>query len=301
MVVKKDKKRTTGQARTAAGQGAAIPAPSVKTPQETAKAQAEANAYIRQREKMASKLNISSREAARILTEQDPAEVARRQLAQQEATTMVQTNAAQEAAAANLAANPDLLTRGSTTGTEGSMLQPIGTNVVEGATTLGAGVAGGIAGAIGGAGTGAVIGSAVPVVGTAAGATAGAAIGGAAGFIGGVITKITAEKRQNVKEANTVSTAAQKNIQVLINQANSGKPVTWAEWDVEIANLNAADRNFKDLTKTQLDRMLSGGFDEYSKLIAYQRRLPLLEADFRNALISPNPNRIVPITEEILE
>ena len=156
---------------------------------------------------------------------------------------------------------------------------------------VGAGVSA-ITGAVAGAGTGAAIGSVVPVVGTAVGAVVGAVLGATAAAFG----KISVEKKQDVKQAYAVFTTSKSNMDFIINQVNAGKmdPATASEmWDEELANFYAAERNLKADTNTSLERFLSGGSDEMTKLEAYKRRLPFKQQLLQQAILTPNPNMII--------
>ena len=182
-----------------------------------------------------------------------------------------------------------------------------GLNVIKGeglpATLEAAG--GGIAGALGGAGTGAAIGagigSIIPGVGTAVGALGGGIIGGIAGGIGGVFTKVSYDKRQDVKQAYAVFTTSKSNMSWIINEVNAGR-MSAAQaalmWDEELANFSSAERNLKKDTKTNLNRFLSGGADEASKLEAFRRRLPYLQMQLELAILNPDPGKIINLQEQ---
>ena len=63
-------------------------------------------------------------------------------------------------------------------------------------------------------------------------------------------------------------------------------------WDIETAQMYAAERFLKQETSTQLKRFLSGGSDELAKVQAKIRRLPEAEIEFRYAILNPDPSKI---------
>jgi len=173
-------------------------------------------------------------------------------------------------------------------------------NVVQGEGAIGniaaggAGLAGGVIGAKFGAGVGTLI---TPGVGTVIGGV----IGGVAGAVGGAFTKISADKRQDVKTAYATGLGANNNMDWIINQVNAGKlgaAQAIDMWDEELANLYSAERNLKKETSTNLNRFISGGTDEMAKIEKLKRRLEQKEALLIQALQNPNPNAAI-LNEEI--
>jgi uncharacterized protein YcfJ len=156
------------------------------------------------------------------------------------------------------------------------------------ATTMGALVGGGVVGAKFGAGIGTAI---APGPGTAVGAGAGFVFGA----IAGAFSKISIQKRQDVKQAYAVFTQAKSNMGWIIDNVNSGalSPNQAAEmWDEQLANFNSAYRNLKLDTQNNLDRFLSGGADELAKIEAFSMRVPALQQELQIAMLTPNTANI---------
>lgn len=153
--------------------------------------------------------------------------------------------------------------------------------------------AGAIGGGIVGAKFGAAVGTAIaPGIGTAIGGVA----GGVAGAIGGAFTKISYQKKQDVKQAKIVASEAYSNLAWIINQVNN-KGMSPSEavrlWDDNIANLRAAERHLKKETSSDLKRFLSGGSDELAKVQADIQRLGFMRAQLENAILMPDPSKVI--------
>ena len=149
-------------------------------------------------------------------------------------------------------------------------------------TAVGVG-AGALTGAVAGAAGGALVGG----VGAIPGAIGGAVVGAT----GGLITKISTEKRQNVKEAFRNYTTARLNMNVILAGARSGDipPEIAVElWDVELQNIRTAKRLLKQETHNELKKFLSGGMDELIEIESFERRLPLLNSYLDIAINNPN-------------
>jgi len=117
-----------------------------------------------------------------------------------------------------------------------------GSGMIGQAVTGGAAVGGGIIGAKYGAGLGTLV---APGVGTAIGA----GVGGAVGAVGGAFSKISLQKRQDVKEAYVVYTTAKSNVDWILNQVNSGQMSASQAVEMyndELANLYSAEKNLKE-------------------------------------------------------
>ena len=158
------------------------------------------------------------------------------------------------------------------------------TNPINQAQAITAGLAGASAGAAGGA----VIGSAVPVVGTAIGAVA----GGVVGFLGGYFTKISADKRQNVKNGYVLANEAASNMNWVISEVNAGRmppSVAQAQFNEDLVNFYVGQQYVKQLTNSNLDEFLSGGVDELTRLNEFESRIPQLQLNLALAIQQPNP------------
>lgn len=160
-----------------------------------------------------------------------------------------------------------------------------------------AGVAGGVAGGFGGAAlgakAGALLGTALaPGVGTAIGAGLGAIVGA----IGAAYTKITLDKRGDVKQAMKVAKIANTNFGQTIDALNAGlisKDEAIRRWQEDKINLYAAQINLKRETSNDLNRFLSGGADELAQIEDYVRDLQTIyTTEFLLALSAPNPQNI---------
>lgn len=172
----------------------------------------------------------------------------------------------------------------------------------------GAGVAGGVAGGFGGALLGAKIGGiggtfVTPGIGTAIGAVGGAIVG----LAGGAYTKISLDKRNDIKQAKKVGTIAYTNFGQTTDALNAGKITrdqAIKRWNEDRISLYAARRNLQRDTSTDLNRFLSGGADELAQIEDYIRDLETFKTqEFLTALENPNPKNIKYIyqTGETLE
>ena len=178
-----------------------------------------------------------------------------------------------------------------------------GEGIIGQAQTAAAGVGGAIAGGLGAAGSVAAIGAGIGALGGPVSpltVPVGAAIGAIVGGIGGGLTKISYQKKQDVKQALTVYTQAKSNMGWIITETNAGRlsPAQASElWSEQLANINSAERNLKQDTDTNLDRFLSGGSDELSKVTGFKQRIPFLQTQLAMAMLKPNPNSITNLNE----
>lgn len=160
-------------------------------------------------------------------------------------------------------------------------------NAGEKALAIGTGLTGITSGAIAGAAAGSV----VPVLGTAAGAVIGGAIGGVSSLLG----KISVEQRQDATQAFNNYNNAKGNINKIIQWTNQGLMTpeeAVVQYNQEIANVNLAERQLKELTDSSLDRFLSGGKDELADIEAFRRVQWLYERRLTEAIVNPNPNAV---------
>lgn len=170
--------------------------------------------------------------------------------------------------------------------------EPIMDTASAGIAGVAGGVTGGLAGAAVGTKLGALAGTAIaPGVGTAIGAVGGAIIG----LAGGVFSKVTLDKRQDVKSAFTNAKQSKNNMQWIINQVNSGK-MSYIDasilWDDELAVLRSSEENLHQLNKNEMARFLSGGADEEAAVNAFIRRVPELQLQLQQAILNPDPSKV---------
>jgi len=167
------------------------------------------------------------------------------------------------------------------------------------AKALGAAAAGLTGGAALGAGVGALGGPFAPIT-----IPAGAAIGGVTGALGGYFGSISFEKKQDVKNSMSVYTGSKSNMMWIINQVNSGR-MSGAQasemFNEEKTNFYVARDNLKKLTDGNLDRFLSGGVDDLAKVYAFEDRLPFMQEQLAQAILMPDPNKILSEVEIIQE
>lgn len=169
----------------------------------------------------------------------------------------------------------------------------------EGAIDTGFAIAGGLGGALAGGGSGAAVGASVGAgIGFLGGPVSpltvpiAAGVGVALGATIGVYKAISGDKRNNVEKTLEVYKGSKTNMAWIINNVNAGKlaPQDAQElWNIEIANLYAAERNIKSLTDDDLDRFLSGGAVEATRINAFLRRVPNLNLQLQQAMLQPNP------------
>lgn len=155
----------------------------------------------------------------------------------------------------------------------------------EAAAGIALGAGAGAAGAAIGAGAGALFGG--------VGAAPGAVIGAALGTGGGVLTKIAGAKRGNVKEAKVMFNQAVGNMNDLIAMANSGQyDPAWLTmlWNEQQGHIDEAERVLKEATSTPVNKFLSDGGDELTKVQGYRDMQWVFNQKFVNALRNPNPN-----------
>jgi len=174
--------------------------------------------------------------------------------------------------------------------------EPRGEGLAGTALTVGAGTAGAVAGGLAGATTGATIGTALaPVtagISIPVGTAAGAVIGAVAGAGGAILTKVSAQERQDVKNSYTLYKTSSSNMAKIINLVNAGKmsPIdARIRFNEELANFYIAESNLKQDTSTSVKRLLSGGEDEMIKLDSFRRALPDIEVSLALAMMKPNP------------
>ena len=121
--------------------------------------------------------------------------------------------------------------------------------------------------------------------------------GAAAGFTTGIVSKITYSNVKTVSSGYGIFQGSRGNVDWIINQANSrGMPPGQAVdmFDEESANLYAVQRQLKELTKGNLNKLLApGAVGKLGKVDAYILRLPEKERMLREAIASPDPNKII--------
>lgn len=131
----------------------------------------------------------------------------------------------------------------------------------------------------------------------------------ALGFVGAssVGGFITSNKRQAVKEANSMFKASRTNLTNIINARNAG---TLSEeeavlmYNRELRNINNAEAALSAMTSTWIGRELSGGRDELISIRTWKEtNVPILNQKMTQAVLTPNPSLIIPVdnTEEIVQ
>lgn len=278
-----------------------------RTPEE-AKANAEANfQFIKQREKLAALNNIKSKEAGKILADQAPVTIQDRKeqairdkIEQEKLDARIRAEETLKGISQNAQENAQGIFTDITNPEEKK--QSVGGRILDITQTLGAGAAGATTGAGVGAGIGAAV-AGIPTlgIGVPVGAAVGGAIGGIAGFATGTLTEISLDKKQDVKEANTVGITAAGNIEQLINDANAGK-ITPARarsrFNEEVSNLYLAKGNLHKLNNGLFGSKLSRGLDEEARLNGFLRNLPDLQREMYFAIITPDPNKVKNIVRQ---
>lgn len=163
-----------------------------------------------------------------------------------------------------------------------------GLNPVGVGSAIGGGLKGAAAGGTAGAAVGALFPPAMPFT------AAGGAIGGGA-F--GLLAKISSDKKQNVKEAYTVANTANSNIIKIINWANSGK-ISASQavemFNEEETNLLIAEKNIKRLNDGDIDKFTGQGGEEAAKIEGMIRLMDSKKAMLYDAIVQPNPNKVIP-------
>lgn len=148
-----------------------------------------------------------------------------------------------------------------------------------------------IAGASTGATLGATVGSVVPVLGTAGGAI----IGGVLGGLTAVSAKIASDKRQATKEAFKVYTNGKARDTEILNLANSGiynpEDIVF-QYQLNVANLRAAESELKKQTEGKVNKQLSGAMDELIQVQLYLSHEEERRIRLEQALANPNPSLI---------
>lgn len=164
------------------------------------------------------------------------------------------------------------------------------------ATTTAAG-----GGAIFGAKTGAALGTAIaPGIGTLVGGVIGAGVGA----VGGAYTKLTIQKRQQVKEANKIFNTAKTNKNEILNMVNAGLLTEGQArelWLEEKQNIALAQRYLKEQTHNDLENFLGNPGDELTAVEAYLALDRAYDIEFENALLNPNPAKIRLLTPQANE
>jgi hypothetical protein len=173
-------------------------------------------------------------------------------------------------------------------------LNPDGRQAVPDENILSKGATGAAAagGAIFGAKAGAAVGTLIaPGIGTLVGGI----IGGAGGAIGGAYTKMTIQKRQNVKEALKVYNQAKTNKQEILNMVNAGllsEGQARGLWQEEKQNIASSHSYLKQQTQNNLDDFLGNPGDELIMVESYLALDSLYDLEFEKALMQPNPAMI---------
>lgn len=148
-----------------------------------------------------------------------------------------------------------------------------------------------IASALGGAGAGALAGAAL------APATAGASvpIGAGIGLLTSVLGKVGLAKRNDVAEARNNFVNARGNIKAIIQATNQGilDPIDAVSmYNQQLASINLAERQLKELTDNDLDKFLSGGKDELADIQSFRQIQDIYQRRLQEAIIAPNPNAV---------
>lgn len=257
------------------------PTPRKRNTEEIEKAKEEGNAFIQAREKLAAKIQPEGASprtietASQQISENTPEALAKKRLDEEEALarerfnrlTPIETDQVQSANQVGTL-TPEQQTR----------------NIQESTNPVAVG------GAVAAAGTGAIAGAAA---GTAIAPGVGTVIGAGIGALGGAFTKISFEKRQDVKQAVEVYKGAKGNMAWIINEVNAGRmsgEQATELFDEELANYYAAERNIKDLNRNNLQKFLSNGGEEARRIEAFGRRIPTIQRNLQLAILAPNPN-----------
>jgi hypothetical protein len=119
---------------------------------------------------------------------------------------------------------------------------------------------------------------------------------------GAVAGKVGVGKRQAVKNAQALYSSSTSNIQRIINSMNS-REISPSDgvrmFNEEIQNINSAEAALHLLTNNKLEAFLSGGKDELVKLRAYKNVvLPIQQEALTNAILNPNPTAFFNIPED---
>ena len=156
--------------------------------------------------------------------------------------------------------------------------------LVGSAVNVGSGAAGAAAGAVAG----------LPFAPLTAGLSVpvGAALGGISGYLG----KVSFSERQKVGNANKLYKQAKSNIGRIMTAVNNGS-LSYAQaviaFNEQKALIDTAERHIQFLTRNDLQKFLSGGYDELVTIRTWRDfNIPILENDMRNAALNPNPNAV---------
>lgn len=261
----------------------------------------EAEDYIKQREKLASKQNISSKAAAQQLVAGEAAKQEEQQLFQQEqmkqGELLLQQQKGAELAQQVGVLDPNVVNQNTIEKTPGFFSKEV----------VGAGLGAAIPGVAGGAAVGAVGGAAVGGVGAVPGAIGGSALGGIGAYIGGAKAKMKSEKVEEITKVGSIKVLGEheSNLRALVTDTNRN-PQNAAE---NLANFNyqmaVIAQNYANLQKAAREGFIitedatvelarykmfydKGGAGEY------------LQNQMTSALINPNPNVNLITYEEAL-
>ncbi len=249
----------------------------------------EGNTYVREREKTASQLGISSKAAAKLMV---PGEEEALIKAIQAKKTQGQ---AQDIGGLTEQLNQPVMQKVPTglvdeLGNPVSVDVPISqvpNNILSGQETnpveAGGALAAGGAAALGGAAIGTKLGAlAAPVTGGAS-IPVGATIGAVVGFIGGAFGKVALDEHQNVKELKEAFTDSKTNLNTikdLVKANPSYRDQALIDWRTEKENIYRLEQVLKSKTNNVLDEFLGDPGDEYEEVKAYMRVLPQMEQEF---------------------
>lgn len=173
-------------------------------------------------------------------------------------------------------------------------LSPDGRQAVPDESMLSKGATGAAAfgGAVFGAKAGAAVGTLIaPGIGTAVGGI----IGGVGGAVGGAYTKMTIQKRQDVKESLKLFSQAKKNKQEILNMINAGllsEGQARELWQEEKQNIAAAHSYLKRQTQNDLTNFIGNPGDELIQVESYIALDNYYDLEFEKALLQPNPAMI---------
>lgn len=126
-------------------------------------------------------------------------------------------------------------------------------------------------------------------------------IGGATIGLSSVLGFIGKNRAQNIKEQKTIYTKTQDNFGDIINAVNAGtisQSDAVSAWNRNLNNVKEVQGNLKQLTKNVVGQELSNAQDELIVVSEFlDEEYPYLELQFKNALITPNPNAIAVMGE----
>lgn len=110
--------------------------------------------------------------------------------------------------------------------------------------------------------------------------------------VAGIVGFIAGDVRQDVKTANKAFTTSKTNLNNIVNAANRGEITPLEAVDMynkELANIRIQKSTLTAMTTTWTGRQLSNAMDELEGMEAFDRNRPILDAQLKAAILSPNP------------